>query len=661
MLHAATYMPVLPLAGFVVLALFGRRLGDPWAGWLGTATVTGAFVAALITYGGLLERHSGASREFILNWFTWIPVGGLQVHAALLIDPLSMTMALFITGVSALIHLYSIGYMKGDADFSKFFLYLNLFVASMLLLVLGDNLLFTFVGWEGVGVCSYWLVSFWFGRDSAASAGKKAFLYNRIADVGFLLAMFLVFDKTGTLNYRGIFAHLSSIDPASRTAICLLLFVAAAGKSAQLPLFPWLADAMEGPTPVSALIHAATMVTAGVYLMCRIAPLLALSHPAQLVVASIGAATAFIAALIGCGQQDIKKVLAYSTVSQLGYMFLAVGTGAYEAAIFLMVAHAFFKGLLFLGAGSVIHGLHDEQDLKRMGNLRRYMKLTFFTFGAGWLAIAGIPPLSGFFAKGDVLENAFAHFPILWAIGLVTALLTAYYMTRLFALAFLGDDRWRRLIDTRPEGVGSAPALADAASTHAAPAHGAADEHHGTENAAPHESPWVMALPLVVLSVLAIAGGLLNLPGNVFHWDPLGWLRPVFGSALYNPVQSTSTRWVLSIADAVVALIGVGFGLRLWTQHTDIPALEPTALRRALYIDDIYDAVIGRPSEAFAAFCAAFDSKVIDGAVNGVARLARGSGARLRRVQTGFVRQYALGIVLGTVILLAYMATRAWS
>ncbi len=678
MLHAATFMPVLPLAGFVVLALFGRRLGHPWAGWLGTATVTGAFVAALITYGGLLGRHSGASREFILNWFTWIPVGGLQVHAALLIDPLSMTMALFVTGVSALIHLYSIGYMKGDADFPKFFLYLNLFVASMLLLILGDNLLFTFVGWEGVGVCSYWLVSFWFGRDSAASAGKKAFLYNRLADVGFLIAMFLVFDKTGTLNYQGIFAHVSSIDPASRTAICLLLFVAAAGKSAQLPLFPWLADAMEGPTPVSALIHAATMVTAGVYLMCRIAPLLALSHPAQLVVASIGAATAFIAALIGCGQQDIKKVLAYSTVSQLGYMFLAVGTGAYEAAIFLMVAHAFFKGLLFLGAGSVIHGLHDEQDLKRMGNLRRYMKITFLTFGAGWLAIAGIPPLSGFFAKGDVLENAFAHFPILWAIGLITALLTAYYMTRLFALAFLGDDRWRRLIDTRPSTVDALAAEDAAAHAHAsadasADADVAAGAHevagapgepadHGSDNAAPHESPWVMALPLVVLSVLAIAGGLLNLPGNVFHWDPLGWLKPVFGTALYNPVQSTSTRWVLSIADAVVALIGVGFGLRLWTQHTDIPALEPTALRKALYIDDIYDAVIGRPSEAFATFCATvIEAKVIDGAVNGVARLARGSGARLRRVQTGFVRQYALGIVLGTVILLAYMATRAWS
>ena len=341
MLHAAYLMPLLPFAGFVVLAGFGRRLGDPWAGWLGTATVAGAFVVACVVYAGLLG-HSVPSRSFVQTLFTWIPVGALQVKAALLVDPLSMTMALFVSGVSALIHLYSIGYMKGDPDYPKFFVYLNLFVASMLVLVLSDNLLFTFVGWEGVGVCSYWLVAFWFGRDSAASAGKKAFLYNRLADVGFLVAVFLVFSKTGTLDYGGIFAQASHLGGGTDTAVCILLFVAAVGKSAQLPLFPWLADAMEGPTPVSALIHAATMVTAGVYLMCRISPLLALSHDAQLVVASVGAVTAFVAATIGCAQSDIKKVLAYSTVSQLGYMFLAVGTGAYEAAIFLMVAHAFF-------------------------------------------------------------------------------------------------------------------------------------------------------------------------------------------------------------------------------------------------------------------------------------------------------------------------------
>src|SRR5579864_3806700 len=623
-------MPLLPLAGFVVLAAFGRRLGDPWAGWLGTATVVGSFVVACVVYAGLLAR-AAPHRSFIQSLFTWIPVGGLQVKAALLVDPLSMTMALFVTGVSSLIHLYSIGYMKGDRDYPKFFLYLNLFVASMLLLVLADNLLFTFVGWEGVGVCSYWLVAFWFGRDSAASAGKKAFFYNRLADVGFLIAVFLVFSKTGTLDYTGIFSHLSSIGGGTGTAICLLLFVAAVGKSAQLPLFPWLADAMEGPTPVSALIHAATMVTAGVYLMCRISPVLSGSHDAQLVVASVGAVTAFVAATIGCAQQDIKKVLAYSTVSQLGYMFLAVGVGAYEAAIFLMVAHAFFKALLFLGAGSVIHGLHDDQDLKRMGNLRRYMRLTFVTFGVGALAIAGIPPLSGFFAKGAILDDAYARFPVLWAIGLATAALTAYYITRLVALAFYGDDRWR---PGRSSG----------------------------SDAEPHESPWVMALPLVVLAVLALVGGLLDLPGHHPSFAPLAWLAPVFGPALYQAHQSAGLQWVLAIVDTVVAVVGLGVAFPLWSRRAERPELEPAVLQRAYFLDDIYDAVIGRPSQAFARFCATvIEVRVIDGAVNGVGRITRAAGGSIRKVQTGYVRQYALGIALGAVVLLAWMISRAWA
>ncbi|HEY7946330.1 MAG TPA: NADH-quinone oxidoreductase subunit L [Acidimicrobiales bacterium] len=623
MLHAAFLMPLLPLAGFVVLAAAGRRLGDPWAGWLGTATVVGAFVVAVITYAGLLGRPAGAGREFTQTLFTWIPVGALQVKAALLVDPLSVTMVLFVTGISALIHLYSIGYMKGDPDYPKFFVYLNLFVASMVILVLANNLLFTFVGWEGVGLCSYWLISFWFGRDTAASAGQKAFLYNRLADVGFLIAIFLVFEKTNTLTYLGVFAQAAHIGSGARTAIVLLLFMAAVGKSAQIPLFPWLADAMEGPTPVSALIHAATMVTAGVYLMCRISPLLALSSDARLVVASIGAATALVAATIACAQQDIKKVLAYSTVSQLGYMFLAVGTGAYEAAIFLMVAHAFFKALLFLGAGSVIHGLHDEQDLKRMGNLRRYMRLTTVTFGIGFLAIAGIPPLSGFFAKGDILDNAFARYPALWAVGLVTAALTAYYMTRLYILTFYGEERWRSRLS-------------------------------GT----PHESPWVMALPLAVLAVLAFFGGALDLPWHP-SFAPLAWLGPVFGPALYDAHQSSGTLWVLGVVDAVVAVVGLGAGYAVWSRRTEVPALEPVVLQKSYFIDDIYDSVLGRPGEALARFTATvIETKVIDGAVNGIGELARGAGSGLRRIQTGFVRQYALGIAIGAVALLAYMVTR---
>ena len=370
MVHAAYLMAVLPLAGFVVLVAAGRRLGDPLAGWVGTAAVLGSFVVACIALAGLLGEPASA-RHFSEDYFSWITVGGLQVKVGILLDPLSMTMCMFVTGVSALIHLYSIGYMKGDPEFSKFFIYLNLFVFSMLLLVLANNLLVTFVGWEGVGVCSYWLVSFWHERDSAASAGKKAFIYNRIGDAGFLIALFLIFSKVGSLDISTVFAHRSALGSAGATAAALLLLLAATGKSAQIPLFNWLPDAMEGPTPVSALIHAATMVTAGVYLLCRVNSILALSPDAMWVVAIIGGATAFVAATIATSQQDIKKVLAFSTVSQIGYMMLAVGSGAYIAAIFLMVAHAFYKGLLFLGAGSVIHGLHDEQDLKRMGGLAR--------------------------------------------------------------------------------------------------------------------------------------------------------------------------------------------------------------------------------------------------------------------------------------------------
>jgi NADH-quinone oxidoreductase subunit L len=427
----------------------------------------------------------------------------------------------------------------------------------------------------------------------------------------------------------------------------LLLFAAAVGKSAQFPLFPWLADAMEGPTPVSALIHAATMVTAGVYLMIRMSPVLALSHDAQLVIGSLGAFTAFVAATIACAQQDIKKVLAYSTVSQLGYMFLAVGTGAYEAAIFLMVVHAFFKAQLFLGAGSVIHALDGEQDLKVMGNLRRYLVLTFWTFLAGWLAIAGVPPLSGFWAKADVLTNAFARYPVWWAVGLATAALTAYYVTRLSALAFFGDDRWRAILHARP-GTPD-PAIA-------------ATQGHGTAaSEVPHESPPVMVVPLVILALLAVGGGVLHLPWHT-SWDPLAWLGPVFGTTLYQAHQSAATLWLLGVVDAVVALGGLAIALPLWSARVTVPALEPVTLRRAYFLDDIYDAVIGRPGQAFARFCATvIDSEVIDGAVNGVARLARFSGSRLRRVQTGFVRQYALGIVVGVVGLLAWMAVRALS
>jgi NADH-quinone oxidoreductase subunit L len=640
MLDVTYLIILLPLVGFAVQLLLGRRLGDPLAGAVATCFIGASFVVGVGVYFDLLTVHAPV-RSFTQNLWTWIPVGGLQVHASLFVDPLSMTMVLFVTGISTLIHLYSIGYMKGDRDYSKFFLYMNLFVASMLILVLGSNMLVTFVGWEGVGTCSYWLVSFWFTRDSAASAGKKAFVYNRIGDVGFLLAIFLTFERVHSLEYTTIFARIGTIGAGNITAICLLLLLGVMGKSAQIPLFPWLADAMEGPTPVSALIHAATMVTAGVYLLCRVNPLLHASPDAALTVACIGAATAFVAATIACAQQDIKKVLAYSTVSQLGYMFLAIGCGAYVAAIFLMVAHAFFKGLLFLGAGSVIHGLHDEQDLKRMGNLRRYMPITFITFGIGWLAIAAVPPLSGFWAKGSVLENTWAARPGLWAVGLVTALLTAYYMSRLTGLAFFGRDRWSEEV-----AIDAATDMPDAHH-----AHGAIPE--------PHESRWLMTVPLWILAFFAAVAGVMAL-SNV-HFSLSNWLDPVFGSNLYDDHLSSKAVWTLGTIDGVIAVVGAAIGLRLWMTRSERPALEVAFLRNSWYINELYDTVIGRPSERLAAFTATvIDTKVIDGAVNGVAGAVRRSGSLLRRTQTGYVRNYVLGIVLGTVLVLAFMLTRLW-
>jgi NADH-quinone oxidoreductase subunit L len=629
-------MPLLPLVGFVVLVFAGRRIGDPLAGWVATVAVAGSFVVACVTFAGLLQLP-GDHRLYLDNYYTWFHVGGLTVPVGILVDPLSMTMCLFITGVSALIHLYSISYMKGDPDYPKFFLYLNLFVFSMLVLVLANNLLLTFVGWEGVGVCSYWLVAFWFHRDSAASAGKKAFIYNRIGDAGFLVAIFLIFEKTGTLQYTGgpgggIAGQLGHLGGGTATAVVLLLFLAATGKSAQIPLFNWLPDAMEGPTPVSALIHAATMVTAGVYLLCRMNHVLALTHAGTEVIAIVGGVTAFVAATIACAQQDIKKVLAFSTISQIAYMIMAVGVGAYVAAIFLMVAHAFFKGLLFLGAGSVIHGLDGEQDLKRMGALRRYMQWTTVTFTVGFLAIAGIPPLAGFWSKGDVLVNVYSRYKLLWVLGVLTAVLTAYYMTRLQVLAFGGEPRWDKI------GPGGEPA------------------HH-----APHESPWIMRLPLVVLAVLTFFGGLLDLPW-IRHDSLAGWLAPVFTRSLYNDHLGDAAQWALALTDIAAAIIGLIIAVGLWRgAQVEKPQLEPEFLQRVWYWDDFYDTVIGRPSQKLATFCAwVIDARIIDGAVNGAAQLVRSTGSLTRKLQSGYVRNYALGIALGMAALVVFLLSRTW-
>jgi NADH-quinone oxidoreductase subunit L len=606
-------------------------LGEPAAGWLATLMVGGSFLAGLITFAGLLGREE-EERQFVFTLFEWLPVGGLSVDMGFLVDPLSVTMVLFVTGVGSLIHLYSIGYMHGDPRFHTFFVYLNLFAFSMLMLVLGDNLLVTFLGWEGVGACSYLLVSFWFERNSAAVAGKKAFVTNRVGDWGFMVAMFLTFASLGTLTYageEGVLENVGSLSETTALAIALLLFVGAAGKSAQLPLYVWLPDAMEGPTPVSALIHAATMVTSGVYLMARMNPLLDVAGEALTLIAVVGAATALYAALCAVAQRDIKKVLAYSTVSQLGYMFLAIGSGAYVAAIFHMITHAFFKALLFLGAGSVIHGMHDEQDMRRMGALRKLMPITSATFIVGWLAIAGIPPFSGFWSKDEILAAAWDLSPALWLVGVVTALLTAYYMSRQVFLVFYGQPRWKE-------------------------AAGEADAKHAPT---PSESPWLMTTPLVVLAGLAAVAGVLNLPG-VFTLEH--FLEPVFEDRLHELSLDTGMQVTLALVAVVGAAIGILVARSIYLRRTQ-PAdrFEPALLRHAWYFDEGLATFFGGAGRAFANFTSrVFDGKVIDGAVNGVATLVRGGGTGLRRTQTGYIRNYALGMAAGAALLLGFFVLR---
>jgi NADH-quinone oxidoreductase subunit L len=638
-IRAAFLIPLFPLLGYAILAPLGRRIGNPLAGWIATLLVAASFVTTIVVFVSLAGRAPG-NRSYTQNWWTWFSVDRLHVTAGILVDPLSLTMALFVTGVSTLIHLYSIGYMEHDGQFPKFFMYLNLFVASMLLLVLGGNFVMTFLGWEGVGVCSYFLIAFWFDRPSAASAGKKAMIFNRVGDAGFLLAMFLIFERTGSLQYQTVFARLGQVGEPSLVAIALLLFLGAAGKSAQLPLYPWLADAMEGPTPVSALIHAATMVTAGVYLMCRINPILYRAPDAAHVVAIVGGLTAFLGATIACAQNDIKKILAYSTISQLGFMFMAAGVGAYVAAIFLMLTHAFYKALLFLGAGSVIHAMNDEQDTKAMGGLRKVMPITAITFMIAWLSIAGFPLLSGFWSKGDVLTNVYGFSPALYVLGALAAVLTAYYLGRCYMLVFSGEARW---VEARPSGDGRG--------------HG---RGHGPLD--PRDPSWVMTLPLVVLGFCSVFGGLINLPFHPNFVFLERWLNPVVGRTLFNPHLGTGAQVLFAVVDAVLALAGIALAFTLWRTAVNRPEIEPTFLQRAWYIDFGYDRLIARTSTVMAGVMSSVvDNKIIDGAVNGVASVFRTSGGVVRRVQTGYVRNYALGIMAGAVLLLAYVLTRTVS
>ncbi|HEY5302625.1 MAG TPA: NADH-quinone oxidoreductase subunit L [Acidimicrobiales bacterium] len=619
--HVAPLIIVFPLVGFLLVVINGRSLSNRLVGTIATSVVGLSFVASVITFVLLLHDRS---REVTVQLFTWISVDTLHVPAALLVDPLSITMCLFVTGISTLIHLYSTAYMDGETDFRKFFLYLNLFVFSMLTLVLANNLVLTFVGWEGVGACSYWLISFYFERDAAASAGKKAFIYNRVGDVGLLLAMFLIFTHTHMLTYVGIFSSASLLSPTIATLVVLALLLAATGKSAQIPLFNWLPDAMEGPTPVSALIHAATMVTAGVYLLVRMSPILALSSSGRLSIAIIGGVTAFVAATIATAQKDIKKVLAFSTVSQIGYMVLAVGVGAYGAAIFLMVSHAFFKALLFLGAGSVIHSLGGEQDMRKMGGLAKWLPLTFPTFLVGWLTISGVPPFAGFWAKGDVLTNVYAHDKPLWVLGVLTAFLTAYYMSRLFVLTFRGTERFREV-------------------TH---------QHD------PHESPLVMTAPLVILAVLSVFGGVLDLPW-AHGFSLTHFLTPTFGVVAAIPAQSTVLQTGLAAVDVVATIIGLIAAFTIWRGRVESSTYELPFFEHVWHWDDAYDAVLGRPLERVAVVSNdVVEDRIIDGAVEGLGGSVQRSGEGVRKLQSGMARQYALAMVLGATVIVVYLVGR---
>lgn len=619
MVELVWLIPALPLIGFVVLLLAGKLLGEPRAGWIATTAAGASFLVTLMVFVGLLGRdsHSG-ERSYELILFDWLPSGSLQVEAGFLVDPLSVTMALFVTGVGALIHLYSVGYMHGDPKYSKFFLYLNLFLFSMLMLVFGNNLVVTFLGWEGVGACSYLLISFWHHRESAATAGKKAFVTNRVGDWGFMVATFAIWSALGTVTYTEI-ASSPAMTAATGTAVSLLLFVAAAGKSAQLPLYVWLPDAMEGPTPVSAMVHAATMVTSGVYLLVRMNNVL--TDDALIVIAVVGAATALFAALCAVAQHDIKKVLAYSTISQLGYMFLAIGSGAYVAAIFHVITHAFFKALLFLGSGSVIHGMGDEQDMRKMGALRLAMPITGATFIIGWLAIAGVPPFSGFWSKDEILLAAWEQEnigPLLWVIGLITALLTAYYMSRQVILVFFGDQRW-------------------------------------DEDAHPHESSWTMTTPLCVLAGAAIVGGAINLP-LVKDWLVLEhFLEPIFNDP-HHFSSGTITKVALAVISVCAALAGISLAVLSWlTRRISTDHLEPDFLENAMYVDSTYARVVDGIGTSSFQGAADIDERFVDGTVNTVGKLTMRLGQLIRPAQSGYIRNYAVGVALGALVIVAFL------
>ena len=623
-----------PLAGVVINGLLGKKLGRAVNGWLAVSTVVAAFIVGALSF---MQVSSLPDHSQTVELWRWITIGNFDIHLSLLVDPLSMIMTLVVTGVGALIHIYAIGYMEDDPDVSRFFTYLNLFIASMLVLVLSDNFLGLYVGWELVGACSYLLIGFWFYKDSAADAGKKAFIVNRVGDFGFALGVFLIWSTFGTLQFAGVFEAAGTVPVATVTIITALLFVGAIGKSAQLPLYVWLPDAMEGPTPVSALIHAATMVTAGVYMIARSNVLFALAPTTSAWVAAVGGVTAIFVATIALVQFDLKRVLAYSTISQLGYMIMAVGVGAYASGIFHLATHAFFKALLFMGAGSVMHAAHHVIDMRRLGGLKAKMPTTYWTFIVGGLALSGFPLTAGFFSKDEILAKTFEANIGLYVIGVLTALLTAFYTFRAIFMTFHGEPKDQKVYDHI------------------------------------HENKPVMTVPLMILAALSLLGGLMGLPSGLGLKNWLdGWLEPVFETMhKFVPIEevhmAVGTEVGLMVLSSTLVIVGIAAAMWVYLKNPQIA--EKTAqsfagayktLANKYYVDELYDFLFVNPGKGLGRFLTKIvdkgiiDAILVDGSAKGVGALGR----VMARWQTGYVRNYVMSIFVGVIVVSTYFFLR---
>ena len=649
-------IPLLPLLGFLLNASVGRRLSKAASAGIACASIAGSFALSLVSVWHLLALEP-ESRSIVQHAYSWIASGDFGAPLSLRLDPLAAVMILIVTGIGALIHVYSTAYMHDEpaAEYARYFSYLNLFAAFMLLLVLAANVLVMFVGWEGVGLCSYLLIGFWYEKQTASDAGKKAFIVNRIGDVGFILGILLIIVHFGSVDFVDVSQAAAALRPEASfgpvSVIALLLFVGATGKSAQIPLYVWLPDAMEGPTPVSALIHAATMVTAGVYMIGRTAVLFSHAPQTLAIVAYVGAATAFLAGTVGLVQNDIKRVLAYSTISQLGYMFLAMGVGAYGAGVFHLYTHAFFKALLFLGSGAIIHALAGEQDLRRMGGLKRELPITYWTFVIGALAIAGVPGLAGFFSKDEILFRTYAEgHTVLWIVGMLTSLMTAVYMFRLVFLAFHGERRADHDLSqpASPARFDAQPALPGL------PALPAQDRHEHL-----HDAPPAMALALIVLAVGSVAAGWVGLSGRFEHFlEPSLLVEPAGAAAGDSGLAGT-----LMVVSSLVAFAGIAVAWWFFLKNRAAARAVSERFRATYrllvnkyYVDEIYNATIVEPIHIISehGLWKGVDARGIDGAVNGVGTIVSGSGQLLRLAQTGSVRTYAASLFVGVVAILGY-------